>query len=175
MTRARAKNAVIRLLREQASGEQPPIDVDEVARLLGIEVVSRPSLEVGGREASGILLRTGGRTICVLNANDHYNRRRFTLAHEIGHYVLHPPRESYIDRTYARNERSSEGVDRHEIEANAFAAELLMPEQLIKAHAPQRLNVIEHDDEIRELARLFKVSPQAMTLRLANLGLLRDF
>jgi len=174
MARQRARNAVRRLLREQGLGDSPPINVHRIARNLGIEVVERPGLVVKGEEASGFLLRMRGRTICVLNGDDHANRKRFTVAHEIGHYLLHPFQETYIDWNF-RNNKSSEGTDRREIEANGFAAELLMPEELIRAEIPSPLNIIEDDDQIRDLARRFRVSPQAMTLRLTNLDLLVEW
>lgn len=174
MARRRAKSAVRRLLLEQGVEDSPPIDVHRIAKNLGIEVVERPNLVVKGEEASGLLLRTRGRTICVVNADDHPNRRRFTVAHEIGHYLFHPFRETYIDWNF-RNNKSSEGTDRHEIEANAFAAELLMPEVVIRAEVLSPLNVFEDDEEIRNLARRFRVSPQAMTLRLTNLELLGEW
>lgn len=165
-----------RLLREHGIGDSPPINVHRIAKNLGIEVVERPALVVQGKKASGLLLRTRGRTICVLNADDHPNRKRFTVAHEIGHYLLHPFRETYIDWTfYPRNDKSSEGTDRQEIEANGFAAELLMPEELIRVEVPSPLNVIEDDDKIRNLGRRFRVSPQAMTHRLTNLELLGEW
>jgi Zn-dependent peptidase ImmA (M78 family) len=173
MARQRARNAVRRLLREQGVGDSPPIDVHRIARNLGIEVVERPELVVKGEAASGFLLRTRGRTICVLNGDDHPNRKRFTVAHEIGHYLLHPFRETYIDWNF-RNNKSSKGTDRQEIEANGFAAELLMPEELIRAAVPSHLSVIEDDEQLRELARRFRVSPQAMTHHLTNLGLLGE-
>lgn len=174
MARRRARHAVRRLLRDQGVGDSPPVDVYRIARNLGIEVVERPKLVVQGEEASGFLLRTRGRTICVLNEDDHPNRKRFTVAHEIGHYLLHPFQETYIDWNF-RNNKSSEGTDHREIEANGFAAELLMPEELIRAEVPSPLNVIEDDERIRGLARRFRVSPQAMTHRLTNLDLFGEW
>ncbi len=171
MGRKRIKTEVQRLLDELGIGDSPPIDVNEVAADLGIEVVERSGFELGEDAVSGLLLRTEGRTICVLNGDHHRNRKRFSLAHEIGHFVLHPPQETYVNRVYARDKRSSEGTDPLEVEANAFAAEFLMPEDLVKGELPFPLNVGD-EEEIRLLARTFQVSPQAMTLRLYTLKLL---
>ncbi len=156
-----------------------PVDVNLVASALGIDVVERPGLTfAGGEEVSGLLLRRQGRTICVINGDHSQNRKRFSVAHEIGHYFLHPFEESYIDydfRVQARDEKSSQGTHRQEIEANAFAAELLMPEDVLRSEIKLPLNVNEDEVEVRRLAKRFRVSQQAMTHRLTNLGLLRQW
>jgi len=164
---------VRRLLGELDVTTTPPVDVVQVAKQLGIEVVERPGFELGGSESSGLLLRMGGRTICVINADHHRNRKRFSVAHEIGHFLLHPFKETYHDvQFYARDQESTEGTNPQEVEANAFAAELLMPEDLMKKAVLYPLNVVEDEDEIRRLSKRFLVSQQAMTHRLTNLHLL---
>jgi predicted transcriptional regulator len=87
-------------------------------------------------------------------------RRRFSIAHEIGHFVLHPPQ--------ARHERGgqvNEAMRAQEREADAFAAELLMPEHLVRRAA------LEDGADPRRLADRFEVSVTAMSLRLRRLGL----
>jgi Zn-dependent peptidase ImmA (M78 family) len=71
---------------------------------------------------------------------------------------------------YHRNEESSTGEIRKEREANAFAAALLMPENLIEDQVFNCENTIDIDDLINDLAEKFDVSTQAMSFRLANLG-----
>jgi Zn-dependent peptidase ImmA (M78 family) len=63
-------------------------------------------------------------------------------------------------------------VDAKEIEANQFAASLLMPAKLVRAHAARFGKGPLLEDEVRHLAREFEVSEQAMTIRLTNLGLI---
>jgi Zn-dependent peptidase ImmA (M78 family) len=105
-------------------------------------------------------------------------RQRFTIAHEIGHFVLRHHSESgehvHVDEGWkvsARNERSAKGVDVHEIEANRFAAYLLMPEALLKAKVTALRRTTLSESDVLELAKDFKVSEQAMTLRLRSLRL----
>lgn len=77
-----------------------------------------------------------------------------------------------MDKAYApiffRGASSSSGDHLAEIQANQFAAGLLMPEELLRAHVAERLN----DLDISRLALHFQVSEQAMTLRLVSLDLL---
>jgi Zn-dependent peptidase ImmA (M78 family) len=103
-------------------------------------------------------------------------RQRFTIAHELGHRALHPGRELILDvpvRVNLRDKTSSMASDLEEIEANAFAATLLMPEQMIR----DQLNQLpparrrEPDAAAEALARIFKVSTPALNFRLINLGL----
>ena len=91
-------------------------------------------------------------------------RRRFTIAHEIGHYVLHAP--GATGAVFCRVTDSPEAPQQLiERQANRFAAELLMPEDLIRSEAA-RLG-----PECAVMAELFQVSTPAMGWRLYNLGL----
>jgi Zn-dependent peptidase ImmA (M78 family) len=85
--------------------------------------------------------------------------------------------EVFVDRSpvFFRDETSSSGVKWQEMDANAFAAELLMPSEDLK----QQLNewpIDAFDDmSIRRLAARFGVSAQALTIRLTRLGLVPDW
>ena len=174
MGRRRAENAAHRLLQQLGVGENLPIDVRKIAKTLGISLVERSQLSKAGYGTiSGLLLRREGSTICIINRDHPPTRRRYRIAHEIGHFILHPPEEAYID-VAARSDKSSDGTDPREIEANAFAAVLLMPEQLLRQRVPRPLDISFEDDAeaISRLAKDFNVSTVAMTYRLLNLGLL---
>jgi Zn-dependent peptidase ImmA (M78 family) len=176
MGRRRAENAAHRLLQQMEVEVDPPIDVRWIAKTLGISIVERPQLSKAGYGTiSGLLLRREGSTICIINRDHAPTRRRYSIAHEIGHFTLHPPEEAYID-VAARSDRSSDGTDPREIEANAFAAVLLMPEQQLRQRVPGPLDIsFENDAEkVSHLAKEFDVSTMAMTYRLLNLGLLVD-
>ena len=68
--------------------------------------------------------------VCTVNANHHPTRQRFTLAHELAHYILHRNKHSeFVDNTYFRSIDSENPM---EYEANAFAGVLLMPESDMK-------------------------------------------
>lgn len=115
--------------------------------------------------------------IIFVNGAHPPTRQRFTLAHELGHLLLHDYKEPHADRGYVirfRDGRSSEGRVREEIEANQFAAELLMPQDvLLEKLSAYRLEYVQFDDQddpaIGELAKDFDVSRQALLIRLSNL------
>ena len=143
----------------------PPVDIEGLARSLGISV----SLEELDNDVSGLMLIEDGRVNVAINAAHHRHRRRFTLAHEIGHMLLHATGDRVVvDRRFYRNEWPSSGELREEIEANAFAAALLMPESLVREHIDARAGITDID--VFRLATLFAVSEQAMTLRLVKLN-----
>lgn len=123
------------------------------------------------QEFSGILVREGDKAILGVNRSHHLNRQRFTIAHEIGHYLLHEGDRIFVDRTYnvsMRSSTSSLGTDTEEIEANTFASHLLVPDEFL-AKDPDAVDIdMEDEDSIRRLARKYRVSPQAMTFRLIN-------
>jgi Zn-dependent peptidase ImmA (M78 family) len=165
----RASMTARRLLREHNEVD-PPIDLEKLAASLAIEIVRDGTLP---EDVSGFLLRAEGRTFCVLNGRHSRSRQRFTLAHEIGHFALHPEKESYD--LMARDSRSAEGIHWHEIEANRFAAELLMPANILRAELSEPLDpfVPTFSQRIVDLAKLYGVSREAMTYRLTNLGLVQ--
>jgi Zn-dependent peptidase ImmA (M78 family) len=112
-------------------------------------------------------------TIAV-NKTHHPNRQRFTIAHECGHLHLHADQGDrlWVDKSYStivyRDSTSSTGDKLAEIQANQFAAGLLMPESLLNEDMTQDLS----DVDISRLAVRFRVSEQAMSLRLVSLGML---
>jgi Zn-dependent peptidase ImmA (M78 family) len=151
----------------------PPVDVLRVARTLDIRVEQGEFEE----DCSGILLRASrGAPVIGVNWQHHENRKRFTVAHEIGHFLLHEDR-AHIDRgTYVkfRDAMSGSGTEGEEREANQFAAALLMPEDWVtSAFKAERLDPAD-EEALGRLASKFEVSALAMSYRLHNLGLLRD-
>lgn len=147
-----------------------PIPVEGVARSLGIDV----RYSAGSEDVSGALIRNDGSVVIAVNSAQHENRQRFTIAHEIGHFLLHRGTKVHFDEDFRinyRNAASSEATKLDEIEANAFAAALLMPEAFLKRDwlklSPEDASV---SDAIRSLAFRYKVSSKAMELRLVNLG-----
>ena len=71
-------------LREMHNG--PPVNLEEIIRGLDIELDKRASLR---DEISGILERMADGYRILVNSNQHYFRQRFTMAHELAHYLLH--------------------------------------------------------------------------------------
>lgn len=158
-------------LLKQATVESPPIPIERIAKLKGATIRYVP---FEGR-ISGLLYQDEDQTIIGVNKLHPKTRQRFTIAHELGHLLLHSDEELYLDRDFRialRNEHSSESTDINEIQANSFAAELLMPFAMLRGDLRGHVLDYENDDEIRTLANRYKVSLQAMIFRLTNLGLI---
>lgn len=152
---------------------KPPVPVPRIARRLGLKLQLQPFEEKG--EMSGILVREGKDVILGVNASHHLNRRRFTIAHEIGHYLLHEGNRVFVDRSNYkvsfRDTESSSGMNIEEIEANMFASLLLIPERFLVSDLEGKdIDIADEtaDQEVKALARKYKVSPQAMAFRLLN-------
>lgn len=171
--RDRARDTARQIIRDYGI-TQPPIKVEEIARSHGVEIV-RHRFE--GPE-SGFALRDGSRLIIGLNTQTSRRRQRFTVAHELGHLLLHEGKiivDQAVVRVDLRNDVSSMGTDIEEIEANTFAAALLMPEKIVFDHVVKLVRAngqITRETLIAELARIFDVSAEAMGYRLINLGIL---
>jgi len=130
--------------------------------MLGIQIVPYPFPE----GISGVFFKKDGKLFLGVNESDAENRKRFTIAHEIGHYILHPSSLLHYDKPNMIHYRSTQVLGPLEREANYFAAELLMPEDLVKQCIERGIR------SVAELARRFQVSDEAMGYRLANLGFL---
>lgn len=156
---AEAKRDAERILKRAWVSHHFPVDPVRIARALGLEVVD---VELDGNVAGAIVKDPGRDPIILVNKTDSANRKRFTVSHEIGHFVRHADDEfGYVDR---RDNLSSTGLSADEMYANAFAANLLMPEDEVK-----RLN----NDDVTdfEMALRFGVSRDAMAVRLSTLGI----
>lgn len=170
---AKAQREATRLL-ESLKVRSAPIDVNGIAANVGLKIVYEDFTD----DISGLLITRDSTGVIGVHSKHALVRQRFTIAHEIGHFVLRHHSESgehvHIDEGWkvsARNERSAKGVDVHEIEANRFAAYLLMPEALLKARVAAFRRTTLSESDVLELAKEFKVSEQAMTLRLRSLRL----
>lgn len=154
----------------------PAVPVKRLVRSLGAELRE----EAAERDLSGFLLRDvdANKATIGVNAAHVEVRRRFTIAHEIGHLLLHEGERVHVDRTdriytlKLRNDQSALGTNVEEQEANLFAAELLMPVTFIENDLREAGGTLDVEDEdvMRELARRYKVSLQSLTFRLAYLG-----
>jgi Zn-dependent peptidase ImmA (M78 family) len=153
---------------------QAPVPIDAVAQRLGLQTEA----SAFGDDISGLLVIERGCGVIGYNSAHARVRQRFTIAHEIGHYLMHvkPSTQSrlFIDRYVAfRDDESSAGSDLEEVEANAFGAALLMPGPLIREEIRRRQLDLDDEDDLIALAKRFHVSTSAMSYRLVNLGLLR--
>lgn len=143
-----------------------PVDVETLCKELGVKVET----ELLDDDTSGVIIMKNDRAVIGVNRNHHPNRQRFTIAHELGHFILHKnEQEVFVDRRLYRDSHSATGEDIFEIEANTFAAEILMPEAIIYQYIETEIDLYD-EVLIRNLARKFGVSEQAFTIRLMNLG-----
>jgi len=152
---------------------RPPVPVDKITKKLKLLLYPLPADD----EISGAIIRKAGqRVIIAVNPAHHINRRRFTIAHELGHYFLHEGLEEHVDENFRvawRNADSSKAINWIEIQANRFAAELLMPTRFLETD----LDSLENIDKrtVALLATKYIVSPEAMKIRLSQLGILGPF
>jgi len=154
---------------------QAPVPVDDLARELGAEVRYRTF----DGDISGLLVRTDdGQTVVGVHAKHARTRQRFTIAHELGHHVMHKGRPAIVEhltrsaRVNFRDGTSALATDKEEIEANQFAAGLLMPSTLVEDAFLEATPRLGPERTAAVLAKVFEVSPQAMNFRLMNLALI---
>lgn len=162
-----------------------PIDLDQICAALEIEVERALNWD---DEHSGSIRMAGDKVICWINPLDSTFRQRFTLAHEIGHYIhdfapvlaTGGVPDTFLDasKTLKRDGRQ----DPREYRANDFAARLLMPRALLY---PEVVSFVESERKrtqqkkvareavFSKMAERFQVSKSAMEIRLINLGIVR--
>ncbi len=166
-----AEKAAASLLEEHKINV-PPVNVQSLAEALGASV----RLEQLDPNVSGLLVRSPDRRVVIgVNAQHHPNRRRFTIAHEIGHLVLHKETPGvFVDEhmVHFRADASSKQTDPKEVEANFFAAALLLPKEMLVADIRERQLDAMDEVALKALTERYGVSQQALTIRLVNLGLL---
>ena len=124
-------------------------------------------------DISGFLY-PGKRPVIGVNKDQAQVRQRFTIAHELGHLKLHEHRQVHVDREFRvrfRSGTSSQGINRDEMEANRFAAELLMPLEFLRRDIEERDFALTDNEALWSLAKIYGVSAQAMAFRLNGLGI----
>ena len=152
-----------------------PVAIEVLAHRLNLAIQS----EALGENVAGMLVVEGDRGAIGYNSTHAAVRQRFTIAHEISHYLLHVKKSQksqlFIDRhlTFRRDGYASGGVDYQEVEANQLGAALLMPKSLVQQEVKKHDLDLDDEEAIGFLSKRFHVSTAAMTNRLSNLGMLR--
>lgn len=152
---------------------EAPVPVEQIARELGTQI----TYESFEGDISGMLYRDQGAAVIGVNSRHPRTRQRFTVAHEIGHFLMHKGQPVFIDRFVRVNWRDGES-DREEVQANAFAAELLMPRDLTRSATERTLGRrrdFTPPELVGVLAKRFEVSAAAMQYRLINLDILNPY
>ncbi|MCX7720255.1 MAG: ImmA/IrrE family metallo-endopeptidase [Dictyoglomus thermophilum] len=129
--------------------KKPPIKPEIIAYGLGVEVHFQelPS------QISGILYNHNDHPMILINKRDNPLRQRFTIAHELGHFLLHHSNtQIYFDYPISKNPKL-------EKEANTFAASLLLPDFFLKRY----LNL-----PYQKISSIFQVSQKVIEIRLKD-------
>lgn len=149
----------------------PPVTNEilmDIMNNFGIEYYEVPMKD----DISGLLEIKNGIKRIIINEEHHINRKRFTTCHEISHYILEYSDKDLLhinSRDYRRKQENTDIYESKEVEANRLAGALLMPEDLIE-ESIQNFFDSNEDELISQLAKEFKVSKAAMTVRLQVLG-----
>ncbi len=172
--RRRTIEAKVEKLLEVNNITKAPVPVPQIAKSCGLRIVV-DSLE---GDLSGFLYRDKDRAVVGVNTQHASTRQNFTLAHELGHFILHDQERLHVDHEFhvrLRSDLSSQGIDEDEREANWFAAALLMPKQFIAKDLEAQGSIDLFDDSfLYNLARKYEVSTQALVNRFKNLGYIQE-
>ncbi|MFR3216428.1 MAG: ImmA/IrrE family metallo-endopeptidase [Dysgonomonas mossii] len=153
---------VARKLIEEFGIEKPDdFSIEELIHARDIILQEKKIANADGRIVFG-----KSKTKISINSDIKYKgRRRFTLAHELGHFELHHNQNTYLDDTPLTLDYFQSG--NQEYEANRFATELLMPTDLFKSYVH---NKCFSPDLLRNIAEYFETSITSATFRYLELG-----
>lgn len=139
-------------------------DLEDICRRLGLRIKEKDFTGFDGVLVRG---RNAQKGIIGINKSiREYSRKRFTIAHEVGHFVI--PYHQNLETTCAAGviDRFGKGMSRPELEANEFASELLLPSKIVRA----RLDLTRPSlANIAAVANDFETSLSATTWRFLDL------
>lgn len=152
------ENLTLDILKNTDMLNMVPVDLNKIANYLDIKLIEGSFIEQG---ISGGLINDRGRYVAITKRSDIYTRKRFTIAHEIGHYILHRDKigKTHMDTILFRSDNEKTEIEE---EADFFAASLLMERNALK-----KLNKEIKSKSI--LANIFNVSQQALEIRLKEI------
>jgi hypothetical protein len=159
---ARALARARRIVAEYQLDTPSSIDIEAIAFAHGLLVVYAPLEGAAAR-----LLRKGSRGVVRVSTGiDIEGQKRFCIAHELGHFLVHGKEESLAACT-AKDMLPWQGASGLEPEANAFAAELLMPEEMFRSVAPRKPTL----SSLESLTESFRTTITATLYRYVELSL----
>lgn len=153
-------DSVIANIKAQMDDEYYPlVGLDEMAKKLGIEVYESDLTDISG-SLSGFITYDDpaikSHPKIFIEKSMSPERKKFTLAHELGHHFLHEGIKLRLDNLdYSSNSKNTV----EESEANYFAAALLMPKELL-------IRLINKKKSVEEIAEYFQVSLSAARNRI---------
>ncbi len=148
---------------------QLPVPVISIAKDLGLEIYETKDFE---EWQSGSIKKENGSYVIYLNSTQSVSRKRFTIAHEIAHFLKHQRyledkgeivegTKQPVEKPILNRNSKTKTVDSQrylEVEANQLAAEILMPEDEFR-------KVWKESNDVEDLSVRFGVSPAAITIR----------
>lgn len=168
LEKIKGKNAET-LLKDYQIALSPPINISKLLDKIGISVIAKDFSDIEkrcGYENGSILgaaFSKNDNLAIFYRKSDTYNRKKFTIAHELGHCCKHSEnlKIAHIElrTTYSQ-------LDEHEIDANIFAGELLIPKDILMEKYRQFII-----PSLKALAQIFGVSSNVMAARLDYLNL----
>lgn len=164
-----ARDHAVRILAEHLVTTLP-VPVEKIAKSRNIALRFSPL----DQELSGMALIKDGISIIGVNSLHHPNRQRFTIAHELGHHIMHRDLIDgtvHVDKGFTlwRDGLAAQGTDLIEMQANAFASELLMPRQFLSTIEGIENLDIDDDAGMKALAKRYRVSVAALQNRLSSI------
>lgn len=144
-------------LLQQGGVAKPPVPIERLARGCGVLVIERPLPDA----LSGLVFEIDDHAVIGVNSEHHEHRRRFTIGHELGHYLLAHHDRFHLDIEAGHVSTYDWASERA---ANDFAAEILMPHEMV-------IRAFSKTPSAAALAHRFNVSELAMGYRLVHLGL----
>lgn len=167
----KAVNRLIEQLLEKCEINEPPVDVEKIARSINIVVVKRSYKDKG--PLSAMLVRNNKKVIIGINISHNIQKQRFSIAHELGHFFLHEGEELFVDKDYVANFRhykTNPKIYFQEKEANYFAGCLLIPDRFLlndlKLYNLDSLKQKTFEEVAKDLHTKYDVSLIAMQLRI---------
>ena len=174
MTREEVEERAEQVLRKTDTYREP-VPIEVLAHRLNLTTEAAAL----GQDVSGMLVAAHERGAIAYNSTHSHVRQRFTVAHEIAHFVLHLKKnrrsQLFIDRyvVFRPGDIPVARNDREEVQANLFGAALLVPASLVRTGIRKHDLDLDDEEAFSFLAKRFQVSTAAMALRLINLGVLR--
>ena len=152
---------VARAVLQRHGIKQPPVDLKIILEKEGIEY---EEADYFPDDVDAMIIPTEGAIVAVVNMKQHPNRRRFSLAHELGHYFMNHDRSEVLDRMtvdWEEVRQCRNSKDPQESEADIFASELLIPLAFLKKVYTKAMT-------IPDVAEIFQVSEAAASVAITT-------